>query len=173
MCRYVIEVVWTASSVEELMKELIEKRPSEAMERLKPYESLPFRYEFDAFESNIKQSDKKWIPSQAEYLPLQNVDVRNPHCRFIWMTYPSQGFAVLGRIVCEGGMQHVARDYSLKKRIYIGTTSMDAELSAVMANLALAGEGKLCMDPFCGTGSVLVALAASGAEVLGADLRQT
>jgi len=97
------------------MKELIEKRPSEAMERLKPYESLPFRYEFDAFESNIKQSDKKWIPSQAEYLPLQNVDVRNPHCRFIWMTYPSQGFAVLGRIVCEGGMQHVAGDYSLKK----------------------------------------------------------
>lgn len=38
--------------------------------------------------------------------------------------------------------------FDLKKRAYIGNTSMDAEVSLLMANQALAEEGKLCYDPF-------------------------
>ena len=75
----------------------------------------------------------------------------------------------LGRLVAESGRKAVAR-YNLKKRIYIATTSMDAELSLVTANLALASPGKLAYDPFMGTGSFPLTCAHFGASVFGSDL---
>lgn len=60
-----------------------------------------------------------------------------------------------GREVTEGNRE-VVTTFDLKKRPYLGPTSMDNELALVMANMALAGEGKLCFDPFVGTGSILV-----------------
>jgi len=60
--------------------------------------------------------------------------------------------------------------HDLKKRPYISTTSMDAELALVTANLALAGHGKLFLDPFVGTGGFMVAAAELGAITLGSDI---
>jgi tRNA (guanine10-N2)-methyltransferase len=75
----------------------------------------------------------------------------------------------LGRLVAESGRKAINK-YTLKKRKYIATTSMDAELSLVTANLALASCGKLCYDPFMGTGSFPLACAHFGAAVYGSDL---
>ena len=75
----------------------------------------------------------------------------------------------LGRLITESGRKAIAK-YTLKKRNYIATTSMDAELSLVTANLALAGPGKLAYDPFVGTGSFPLACAHFGASVFGSDL---
>lgn len=60
--------------------------------------------------------------------------------------------------------------HDLKKRPYISTTSMDAELALVTASLALAGPGKMFLDPFTGTGGFMVAAAELGAMVLGSDI---
>ena len=60
--------------------------------------------------------------------------------------------------------------HDLKKRPYISTTSMDAELALVTANLALASPGKLFLDPFCGTGGFMVAATELGSFVLGHDI---
>ena len=38
--------------------------------------------------------------------------------------------------------------FDLKKRAYIGNTSMESEVSLLMANQALASPGKLVYDPF-------------------------
>lgn len=38
--------------------------------------------------------------------------------------------------------------FDLKKRAYIGTTSMESEVSLLMANQAQAAPGKVCYDPF-------------------------
>jgi len=46
-------------------------------------------------------------------------------------------------------------EYSLKKRGYLGNTSMSSEWSFVMANQALARSGSLVFDPFVGTGTLL------------------
>lgn len=66
--------------------------------------------------------------------------------------------------------RHTIDKFDLKKRKYISTTSMDAELSLVTANMALAAPGKIFLDPFVGTGSFLVAAAHFGAAVFGADI---
>ena len=47
---------------------------------------------------------------------------------------------------------------------------MDTEISLMMANLAQARRGSLIMDPFVGTGSILVACAWFGAQTLGGDI---
>ena len=59
--------------------------------------------------------------------------------------------------------------YSLKTRRYIGPTSTDSELAQVMANLGQAAPGKIVLDPFVGTGSLLIAAAENGAHCIGSD----
>ena len=66
--------------------------------------------------------------------------------------------------------RHLIEKHDLKKRPYISTTSMDAELALVTANLALAGPGKIFLDPFVGTGGFLVSAAEFGALTFGSDI---
>ncbi|GKT24661.1 tRNA (guanine(10)-N2)-methyltransferase [Aduncisulcus paluster] len=62
--------------------------------------------------------------------------------------------------------------YSLTKRLFLGPTSMDTELSLVMCNLACVSATSVCLDPFCGSGSILVALSIFGGLVFGSDLNR-
>ena len=75
----------------------------------------------------------------------------------------------LGRLL-GGGSRHAIIDYSLKKRDYINTTSMDSELALLTANLTLAAPGKIFYDPFVGTGSFPIACSHFGARTIGSDI---
>lgn len=68
------------------------------------------------------------------------------------------------------GQRHLIKELSLKTRKFIGNTSMDAQLSLLMANQALIKPNDLVFDPFVGTGSLLVSAAKFGAYVLGTDI---
>ena len=58
----------------------------------------------------------------------------------------------------------------MKKRTYIGTTSMDSALSLIIANMAKSLPGKLVIDPFTGTGSLLLTCCHFGCVAMGGDL---
>jgi len=60
--------------------------------------------------------------------------------------------------------------FNVKKREYIGTTSMDSALSLLVANQAKADAGKFVIDPFTGTGSLLLTSSFFGSITLGGDL---
>ncbi|CDR49595.1 RHTO0S28e01288g1_1 [Rhodotorula toruloides] len=75
----------------------------------------------------------------------------------------------MGRKICDTS-RHMMDVFDLKKRAYIGTTSMEAEVSLLMANQALAAPGKWVYDPFVGTGSMLLTAAAYGAMTFGSDI---
>jgi len=66
----------------------------------------------------------------------------------------------------RGGIE----EFSLSKRSYLGPTSMDTELSFIMTNLGQVEKGSFCMDPFVGTGSILVSCALRGAYCMGTDI---
>lgn len=66
--------------------------------------------------------------------------------------------------------RHLADKHDLKKRPYISTTSMDALLALITANLALASPGKFFLDPFVGTGGFMIAASELGALTLGSDI---
>eukprot|EP00798_Chlamydomonas_sp_ICE-L_P004995 gene4995-34779_t len=62
------------------------------------------------------------------------------------------------------------RSYRLNARKYLGPTSMDVEMAFLMCNAALAGPKQLVYEPYAGTGSIMVALAHHGAQVMGSDI---
>lgn len=78
--------------------------------------------------------------------------------------------AFFGRLVCREQMRSTVNKYDLKKRLYLGPTSLDHSLAFIMANLALAQPGQLVLDPFVGTASILVALAHFGCRCFGTDI---
>lgn len=60
--------------------------------------------------------------------------------------------------------------FTLKKRPYLGPTSLEHELSFLMANQANIRKGDMVYDPFVGTGSILVACSYFGAVMTASDL---
>ncbi len=74
-----------------------------------------------------------------------------------------------GRLIQTSGRDAVDQ-YDLKRRKYIGTTSFEAELSLVTANMAQVGPGTIMYDPFAGTGSFLVTGGKFGALTIGSDI---
>lgn len=52
------------------------------------------------------------------------------------------------------GQRELIRSHSVKKRHFIGNTSMDAGLSFIMANHAKVKSQDLVYDPFVGTGEL-------------------
>jgi tRNA G10 N-methylase Trm11 len=59
---------------------------------------------------------------------------------------------------------------SLKRRRYLGPTSMENEMSLLMANQGLARRGSRVLDPFVGTGSLLLSASNFGAQCTGWDI---
>ncbi|KAI0730326.1 tRNA guanosine-2'-O-methyltransferase [Fomitopsis betulina] len=75
-----------------------------------------------------------------------------------------------GRLIAEGTARPLIKTFDVKKRSYYGNTSMEAEISLLMANQTLASPGKLIYDPFIGTGSMAYTTACFGALVFGSDI---
>lgn len=98
----------------------------------------------------------------------KSVRLKNPDTVFV-IGCSVSGRWYLGRMIAEGGHRQDGSRFSLKSRRYIGTTSMNAELASIMANLALVQPGFFVYDPFVGTGSVLIGAAAYGGSVAGSD----
>lgn len=57
-------------------------------------------------------------------------------------------------LISYGTARKLIEKFDVKRRAFYGNTSMEAEMSLVIANQALAKRGKLVYDPFAGTGSL-------------------
>ncbi|KAF2632198.1 tRNA guanosine-2'-O-methyltransferase [Macroventuria anomochaeta] len=102
------------------------------------------------------------------------VQIKNPEASFrIFEEYDLDAkepkYLYLGRWIADSG-RDAKNTYDLKKRHYISTTSMDAELALLTANIAQAAPGKIFYDPFMGTGGFPLACAHYGAVVTGSDI---
>ncbi|KAL4078428.1 S-adenosyl-L-methionine-dependent methyltransferase [Scleroderma yunnanense] len=75
-----------------------------------------------------------------------------------------------GRLIAEGTARALIKTFDVKTRNYFGNTSMEAEISLLMANQTQAAPGKLVYDPFIGTGSMAYTTAYFGALVYGSDI---
>jgi tRNA (guanine10-N2)-methyltransferase len=60
--------------------------------------------------------------------------------------------------------------YDLRRRRYLGPTSMDSELAFLMCNMCRIRKSSFVVDPFVGTGGLLVPAAHQGAVTLGMDI---
>ncbi|KAF4547519.1 RNA methylase-like protein [Elsinoe fawcettii] len=143
--------------------------------------TVPFRFNIDSFRGKRPQSTRSALINSFGYMDLQGPIL--PSDESVLTFVISEEYSSVSSVEkikdpsrvflsthLASSSRHLVTKLDLKHRQYISTTSMDAELSLITANLALVGEGKVAYDPFCGTGSFLVAAAQMGAMVAGSDL---
>ncbi|KAF1769068.1 hypothetical protein GCK72_000881 [Caenorhabditis remanei] len=74
-----------------------------------------------------------------------------------------------GKLIGEGRSE-LKTKYNLRERCYIGNTTMDPELSFIQANLAMVQPRNLVLDPFVGTGGLILPAAEFGGFVMGTEI---
>jgi tRNA (guanine10-N2)-methyltransferase len=175
-----------AQSINELwgqgatLEALHEDLKSKTKELWSQYKETSFKFEFDSYQGARVPAVRLPIINSFQYLPFKGpISMSNPDQVFtifeqwqrnsvpLGVENPERMF--LGRLLRNSARDNILK-YNLKKRSYISTTSMDAELSLVTANMALAAPGKLFYDPFAGTGSFPITCAHFGAIVWGSDI---
>lgn len=130
-----------------------------------------FKITVETFNRHFTQSEKVQKIETLSYLPVvADVDLKHPQVEWYYIEYygldtvnvPQHPLDILfGRWITNGNRTMI-NDISLKTRKFIGNTSMDPQLSLLMANQVMAKRGDLIFDPFVGSGSLLVAAAKFG-----------
>jgi len=117
----------------------------------------------DAFEPRAKVSLDQ---PRVEFLSIEvkstvQIDLGFPGVRMYF-----------GRVVGRDQSRKHLNLLDLKKRRYLGPTSMEANMSLIMCNMVKAekSRGAPILDPFCGTGSVLLAAAELGCFTCGFEI---
>lgn len=140
---------------------------------------VSFRVTVETFNKHFSTKEKVEKIETIDYLPAQgDVNLKFPDVEWYYIEFwgldpinvPEQPDNIMfGKWLADGNRAMI-NEISLKKRKFIGNTSMDAGLSLLMANQALVKNGEFVFDPFVGTGSLLVAAAKCGGYVVGADI---
>ncbi|KAJ1362428.1 hypothetical protein KIN20_021966 [Parelaphostrongylus tenuis] len=108
----------------------------------------------------------------ASLLPLDAapVDLNNPSNSFTILTeFPSANALEPSRLFfCK--LARLKTLYNIKDRLYIGNTTMDPELAFIQSNASSVRANDLVLDPFMGTGGLLLCAAEFGAYTLGTEI---
>ena len=138
-----------------------------------------FKINIDAFMKKLNSTEKHVRIEDFSYIPFKGeVSLKDPLVTLVSLEFygfdhnnlPAEPYNLFfGRLIGEGQRELIAQ-FSLKKRCFIGNTSMDPQLSFLMTNLACVSNGSLMLDPFCGTGSLMLTAAKFGAYVVGTDI---
>ncbi|CAG8980438.1 hypothetical protein HYALB_00012925 [Hymenoscyphus albidus] len=144
------------------------------------YKKNTFRFSVDSFQGTRSTTEQKKLIEGFRFLgfegPIRMKGAEQEFCLLEEWQFNCAKLGVyepqsvhLGRFICGSDRDSINK-YDLKKRKYICTTSMDAELALITANITLADTGKLFYDPFVGSGSFPVACAHFGALAFGSDI---
>ncbi|CAH1762975.1 9832_t:CDS:10 [Entrophospora sp. SA101] len=151
--------LWAVEKTYEEIHSHVKAKP----ERWPQYDYMSFKFSVSAFGSTCSLDYQVRIINSFSYLGFKgDIDLKNPQVQFAVLEDYGMDLS--------SGNRDLVNKFNLKKRNYIGNTSMDAELSLIMANQALASSGKLIYDPFVGTGSFLFTCSHFGAYTIGSDI---
>lgn len=138
-----------------------------------------FKVEVETFCKHFSMKEKVQKIEEFSYLPLEGpVRLKNPDVTLAYLEFygvdpnnvPEEPYDVFFGKWVANGQRDLIQVHSLKKRQFIGNTSMDAQLAIIMANQAQVRPGDLVIDPFVGSGSLLVPAAHFGGHVWGSDI---
>lgn len=138
-----------------------------------------FKIKVETFCKHFTQKEKVEKIEQFNYLPVEGtVKLKDPDVCLQYIEYygtiptkvPDEPYYVFFGKWITDGLRQLIQTLSLKSRKFIGNTSMDPELSLLMANQAQIKNGDMVLDPFVGSGSLLIAAAQFGGYVIGTDI---
>jgi tRNA (guanine10-N2)-methyltransferase len=138
-----------------------------------------YKFHLESFGKTVSLEERVERFEQLDYVPFRGrVDLTKPASTFALIEFwgldhnnlpPGPLWVFFGPSVGEG-QRHLLTQFSIKSRKFIGNTTMDPLLAFLMANLGLVDNGKMVLDPFVGTGSLLLAAAHFGGLVCGGDI---
>jgi tRNA (guanine10-N2)-methyltransferase len=178
LVKQIVEL-WACEQTPDKLKESIQKT---GFTERDVYKTSSFKFLVDSFGNSLSIGDQIKKMNTFAWMGFKGlVDLNDPDvCFAYYEDYSGETYAGKKRtnppsrlffgVLLATGNRSIVAQYDLKKRDYLGTTSMDAELSLIMANQALAGPGSIVLDPFVGTGSFLVSCSHFGAYTIGADI---
>ncbi|THH31329.1 hypothetical protein EUX98_g2848 [Antrodiella citrinella] len=149
-------------------------------------ENTSFKMKVTAYNHSIPQTRARDVVEDFSYMGmLGKIDMIQPEITFVcYEEYVDKHGTTrekhegdgefrevfFGRLIDEGSARRLVKSFDVKKRKYYGNTSMEAEISLLMANQTLASPGMLIYDPFVGTGSMAYTTAHFGALFFGSDI---
>ncbi|KAF5286599.1 hypothetical protein FQR65_LT12508 [Abscondita terminalis] len=175
--RYCLELWGNARNLDELHQNIKALPSSFVEDHLLPNKT--FKIAVQSFCKHLTQADKVKRIQTFSYLPFKGqVNLNNPDTHLLYLEYygtdsndpPEKPYSVFFGRWITAGFRQLIRELSLKTRKFIGNTSMDPQLSLLMANQAQVKQGDFVLDPFVGSGSLLVAAAYFGGYVIGSDI---
>ncbi|KAL1492208.1 hypothetical protein ABEB36_012690 [Hypothenemus hampei] len=119
-----------------------------------------FKIEVETFGKHFSQNEKVSKLETFDYLPLQGkVKLKNPDVCLQYIEYygnkhlnpPELSYEVFFGKLIASGLRQLIQKLSLKTRKFIGNTTMDPQLSLLMANQAQIQSGNIILDPFVGS----------------------
>ena len=142
-------------------------------------EQSSYKVHVESYMRKLSLKDKVARIENITCLPVMGpVNLKDPDVTFAYMEFSGLDNnqlsvepvkVMFGLQVGIGQRERITR-LNIKDRKYIGNTTMDPQLALLMANLAQVEKDKVVMDPFVGTGSLIIAAAEFGGMVIGADM---
>ncbi|CAK9800267.1 tRNA (guanine(10)-N2)-methyltransferase homolog [Anthophora plagiata] len=175
--RFCIELWANSKRIEDLHNKLKVYPITEIKKYAGPQKT--FKIIVETFCKHFSQREKVNKIEAFSYLPLEGpVRLNNPDITLCYIEFyglnpndiPETPYELFFGRWITSGQRDLIQKLSLKTRKFIGNTSMDPQLSLIMANQAQIQKGDIVLDPFVGTGSLLVAASHFGGYTLGTDI---
>lgn len=178
MIKYMIEL-WGSGSTDEEVIASVRERLSDDTWEFHLNAKKPFSYKVIGY--GIQHSEQERKDRMAAFGPLfrgyEKVNLKSPKTTlfvidhyFVYNfdqtgtrdeTLPVEKYGTFyGRLVATSSTWR--NKYVLTERPVLGPTSLDNDLAFMMANFAEMKNGTFVLDPFCGTGGLLIAASACG-----------
>lgn len=173
--------LWCEGATKSLLFDDIKRSPLISMPQYAG-KDRSFKINVETFNRKTSKAEKVARIEEMTFLPFEGpISLKSPDNEFTLVEYyareqnsdtqsstPVEFF--FGRFLCHSTKRYAIHKYSLKDRKFISNTSMDPTLGTIMTNIAKVSEGDIVLDPFVGSGSILVAAADMGALVFGSDI---
>ena len=186
LTKFIVEVWGSGASDEEVMDRVRSCLPDN--DWVNQFADRTFSYKVVPYGTNISDTERRQRMSAFSNLfrGTEKVDVKNPGIT-LYIVDEHEGMfgqtgtrneliaaprkrTFYGRLVAES-TNEFRRRYALPDRPILGPTSLDNDLAFLMANVAEIKNGTLVLDPFCGTGGLLIAASAcSQTPPIGSDI---
>ena len=171
MIKHIIDPISEGDSYEALIQNIDKDKFCKLMDLY-----LPLKFKVESIGRKIKPHERDQIINMYGCFGYDDkiIDLKDPkqiYC--VVSNEPSNEYYFGVEVACmygkTGKLSYFSK-YDLKSRPYLGPTSTSHELAFLMANQAEIKEGDIVLDPFAGTGSILIACSALKGLCFGSDI---
>ncbi len=117
-----------------------------------------------------KYSSMETVSKLGKYIkeksPWMQVSLDNPDIAVLYIV--TNNGSIIGLEECDNSVNSGVK--SLRNRPYFHPVALEPKLSRIMVNLTMAKENDTLLDPFCGTGSILLEAADMNIRTVGCDI---